>query len=42
MIVVDACVAAKWFLPEPFSDVAERVLLEAEVRIAPEHLLVEV
>jgi predicted nucleic acid-binding protein len=42
MIVIDACVAVKWFLPEPQSDLAEAVLMEDEVRIAPEHVLVEV
>lgn len=42
MIVVDACVAVKWFLPEPLSDIADGILLEDEVRIAPEHILVEV
>ncbi|MCJ2057986.1 type II toxin-antitoxin system VapC family toxin [Methylobacterium sp. J-048] len=42
MIVIDACVAVKWFLPEPQSDLAETVLLAEDVRIAPEHILVEV
>ena len=42
MIVIDACVAAKWFLPEPHSDAAETILAEGDVRIAPEHILVEV
>ena len=42
MIVIDACIAVKWFLPEPLSDDADAILLEDAVRIAPEHLLVEV
>ncbi|CAM2874170.1 MULTISPECIES: type II toxin-antitoxin system VapC family toxin [Methylobacterium] len=42
MIVIDACVAAKWFLPEPQSDLADAILLEDVARIAPEHILVEV
>lgn len=42
MIVIDANVAVKWFLPEPLSDVAEALLDEHDVRIAPEHILVEV
>ncbi|MCJ2133163.1 type II toxin-antitoxin system VapC family toxin [Methylobacterium sp. J-026] len=42
MSVIDACVAVKWFLPESQSDLAETVLREDDVRIAPEHLLVEV
>lgn len=42
MIVIDACVATKWFLPEPFSDAAEMILAENDIRIAPEHILVEV
>jgi predicted nucleic acid-binding protein len=42
MIVVDARVAVKWFLPEPLNEVAESILRENEVRIAPEHILVEV
>jgi predicted nucleic acid-binding protein len=42
MIVVDASVAVKWILPEPFSEEAERLLGAHVVRIAPEHVLVEV
>ncbi|AWN36274.1 type II toxin-antitoxin system VapC family toxin [Methylobacterium radiodurans] len=42
MIVIDACVAVKWFLPEPHSDVAEAILAQGDVRIAPGHILVEV
>ena len=42
MIVIDACVATKWFLPEPFSDAAEGVLAGDAVRLAPAHILVEV
>lgn len=42
MIVVDASVAVKWILPEPFSEEAETLLSAHIVRIAPEHLLVEV
>lgn len=42
MIVIDACVAVKWFLPEPLSDAAEALLNEETLRIAPEHILVEV
>ena len=42
MFVIDACIAAKWFLPEPLSDDADAIPLEDAVRIAPEHLLVEV
>ena len=42
MIVIDACVAVKWFLPEPFRDAADAILSETEARVAPEHLRVEV
>lgn len=42
MIVVDASVAMKWFLPEPESDFAELILTGSEARTAPEHILVEV
>ena len=42
MIVVDASVAVKWFLPEPLSDAAESILTADEARTAPEHILVEV
>ena len=42
MIIVDACVAVKWFIPEPMSDEAEALLAGVERRAAPEHILVEV
>lgn len=42
MIVIDACVAVKWFMPEPLSDAADAILGQTEARIAPEHMLVEV
>lgn len=42
MIVIDACVAVKWFLPEPQSDAADAILAEAYPRIACEHPIVEV
>ena len=42
MIVIDASVAVKWFLPEPLSESAEALLHGPVVRIAPEHILVEV
>ena len=42
MIVVDASVAVKWFLKEPFSDEARAVVHEDAVRAAPEHILAEV
>lgn len=41
-LVVDASVAAKWVLPEPDSDAAERVLFADDTLIAPDFLLVEV
>ena len=42
MIVIDASVAVKWFLPEPMSDAADAILDDDVVRVAPEHILVEV
>ena len=42
MIVIDASVAVKWFLPEPLSELAESLLHGQTVRIAPEHILAEV
>lgn len=42
MIVIDASVAVKWFLPEPLGEEAVALLAENEVRAAPEHILVEV
>ena len=42
MIVVDANVAVKWFLPEPLSDMAERVLQAKAQRVAPDHIFGEV
>jgi predicted nucleic acid-binding protein len=42
MIVVDASVAVKWFLQEPGSDAAGRLLLRDEVLLAPHHILGEI
>lgn len=42
MIVIDASVAVKWFVPEAGSQEAEAVLVGHEPRAAPEHLAVEV
>lgn len=42
MIVIDASVAVKWFLPDPLSELAESLLHGQAVRIAPEHILAEV
>jgi predicted nucleic acid-binding protein len=42
MIVVEASVAVKWFVPEAGSEEAEAVLVGDEPRAAPEHLAVEV
>ncbi|WP_375461506.1 type II toxin-antitoxin system VapC family toxin [uncultured Enterovirga sp.] len=42
MIVVDASVALKWFVPEPGSEQAERLLEFDLPRAAPAHVLVEV
>ena len=42
MIVIDASVAVKWFLPEPLSEAAEALLCCGAIRAAPEHIFVEV
>ena len=42
MIVVDASVAVKWFVPEPGTEQAEALLASDEPRAAPEHISVEV
>ena len=42
MIVVDASVAVKWFLEEPGSDAAGRLLVGDEVLLAPHHILGEI
>lgn len=42
MIVVDANVAVKWFLPEPLSDMAEHLLESTALRAAPDHIFGEV
>lgn len=42
MIAVDANVAAKWFLPEPGSEEASRLLQPATLLLAPELIRVEV
>src|SRR5215210_436970 len=42
MIVVDASVAVKWFVPEPGTEEAEALLVSDEPRAAPEHIAVEV
>lgn len=39
--VVDARVAIKWFVPEPLSNEAERLLSGADVLFAPDFLLIE-
>lgn len=40
-VVVDASVAIKWFVPEPLSDEAERLLDGGDVLFAPDFLLIE-
>jgi len=42
LIVVDASVAVKWFVPEPGSEAAERVLAGSEKLLAPALIRVEV
>lgn len=42
MIVVDASLAVKWFLPEPGADAAAQVLLGDQEIIGPDMLVVEV
>ncbi|MBM4042189.1 MAG: type II toxin-antitoxin system VapC family toxin [Planctomycetes bacterium] len=42
LYVVDACVAAKWFLEEEFTDAARRVLRQGNRLHAPSFLLLEV
>lgn len=42
MIVGDASVAVKWFVPEPGTEEAEAVLAADEPRAAPEHIVIEV
>ena len=42
MIIVDASVAVKWFLPEPDSDRAASLLRDAQKIFAPELIRVEV
>lgn len=42
MIVVDASVAVKWFVPEPDADAAERLLETSERLVAPSLILIEV
>lgn len=41
-LVVDACVAIKWFVAEPDSALAETVLSSEVRRIAPDFILVEI
>jgi predicted nucleic acid-binding protein len=40
-VVVDASVAIKWFVPEPFSSEAERLLDGGDALFAPDFLLIE-
>jgi predicted nucleic acid-binding protein len=40
-VVVDASVAIKWFVPEPLSNEAERLLEGADTLFAPDFLLIE-
>jgi predicted nucleic acid-binding protein len=40
-VVVDASVAIKWFLPEPLSHEAERLLGGGDALFAPDFLLIE-
>lgn len=42
MIVVDASVAVKWFVPEPGSAEADALIASGLSRAAPEHIAVEV
>jgi predicted nucleic acid-binding protein len=42
MIVVDASLAVKWFIPEPESDAAAQLLLENSTITGPDLLAVEV
>lgn len=42
ILVVDASVAAKWLLPEPFSDVAAALLRPEHVLVAPDLIRLEV
>jgi predicted nucleic acid-binding protein len=40
-VVIDASVAIKWFVPEPLSDQAERLLDGGDSLFAPDFLLIE-
>ena len=40
-VVVDASVAIKWFVPEPLSNEAERLLGGSDTLFAPDLLLIE-
>jgi len=42
VILVDANVAVKWFLPEPLSEAAEELLRTRDVLVAPDLIRVEV
>lgn len=42
MILVDANVAVKWFLPEPLSEVAGEILQVKDILVAPDLIRVEV
>lgn len=42
IIVIDASVAAKWFLPEPLSDVAAEILASDHALLAPDLIRLEV
>ena len=42
MIVVDACVAVKWFIPEPGASAATALFRSGEILCAPAHVTVEV
>lgn len=42
MILVDANVAVKWFLPEPLSEAAEEILRTRDILVAPDLIRVEV
>ncbi len=42
MILVDANVAVKWFLPEPLSDAAEALLRTKDILVAPDLIRIEV
>ncbi len=42
MILVDANVAVKWFLPEPLSEAAEALLRTKDILVAPDLIRIEV